>query len=450
MALPEKQGLYDPAYEHDSCGVAFVAKLDGHPSHATVEQGLEALVNLDHRGATGADPAAGDGAGILVQMPDAFFRGAVDFMLPPTGQYAAGMAFLPTDEEEREMAMISIEKIAIEERLKVLGWRTVPVATSTLSPISLGVMPHMAQLFVSARDGSAGIDLDRKVYMVRRRAEHETNTYFASLSARTIVYKGMLTTTQLTEIYPELHDPVFASALALVHSRFSTNTFPSWKLAHPYRMIAHNGEFNTVKGNRNWMRAREALLHCDVIPGDLERAFPICTPGGSDSASFDEVLELLHLAGRSLPHAVMMMIPEAWQHNDAMPPSHRDFYSYHASLMEPWDGPACVAFTDGTLIGATLDRNGLRPARYWITDDRVIFASEAGVLPVEPGDIRQKGRLQPGRMLLIDLAKHQVIDDQQVKDELARQDPTAAGCATGWSASTTCPNAPTSCTPTRR
>ncbi|CEH03213.1 Glutamate synthase large subunit (Ferredoxin) [Propionibacterium freudenreichii] len=423
MALPEKQGLYDPAYEHDSCGVAFVAKLDGHPSHATVEQGLEALVNLDHRGATGADPAAGDGAGILVQMPDAFFRGAVDFMLPPTGQYAAGMAFLPTDEEEREMAMISIEKIAIEERLKVLGWRTVPVATSTLSPISLGVMPHMAQLFVSARDGSAGIDLDRKVYMVRRRAEHETNTYFASLSARTIVYKGMLTTTQLTEIYPELHDPVFASALALVHSRFSTNTFPSWKFAHPYRMIAHNGEFNTVKGNRNWMRAREALLHCDVIPGDLERAFPICTPGGSDSASFDEVLELLHLAGRSLPHAVMMMIPEAWQHNDAMPPSHRDFYSYHASLMEPWDGPACVAFTDGTLIGATLDRNGLRPARYWITDDRVIFASEAGVLPVEPGDIRQKGRLQPGRMLLIDLAKHQVIDDQQVKDELARQEP---------------------------
>lgn len=423
MALPAKQGLYDPAYEHDSCGVAFVAKLDGNPTHAIVEQGLEALQNLDHRGATGADPAAGDGAGILVQMPDAFFRGAVDFMLPAVGQYAAGMAFLPTDEEEREMAMISIEKIAIEERLKVLGWRTVPVHTSTLSPISLGVMPHMAQLFVSARDGSSGIDLDRKVYMVRRRAEHETDTYFASLSSRTIVYKGMLTTTQLTEIYPELHDPVFASALALVHSRFSTNTFPSWKLAHPYRMIAHNGEFNTVKGNRNWMRAREALLACDKIPGDLERAFPICTPGGSDSASFDEVLELLHLAGRSLPHAIMMMIPEAWQHNDAMSATHRDFYSYHASLMEPWDGPACVAFTDGTLIGATLDRNGLRPARYWVTDDRVIFASEAGVLPVEPADVRQKGRLQPGRMLLIDLARHQVIDDQHVKDELAAKEP---------------------------
>lgn len=423
MALPQRQGLYDPAFEHDSCGVAFVTRLDGVADHTTVEQGIEALRNLDHRGATGADPAAGDGAGILVQIPDAFFRSHVDFMLPAKGQYAAGMAFLPQDEEEREMAKISVEKIAIEQRLKVLGWREVPVDASTLSPISVGAMPHMAQLFVSARDGSSGIDLDRKVYLVRRRAEKQVGTYFASLSSQTVVYKGMLTTNQLEEVYPELHDESFASALAVVHSRFSTNTFPSWQLAHPYRLIAHNGEFNTIKGNRNWMRAREALLASDLLSDELEEIFPICTPGGSDSASFDEVLELLYLSGRSLPHAVLMMIPEAWQHNDSMPPSHKDFYSYHASLMEPWDGPACVTFTDGTLVGATLDRNGLRPARYWVTDDRVIFASEAGVLPVDPAEIRQKGRLRPGRMLLVDLAHHRLVDDNQVKDHLATEHP---------------------------
>ncbi|MFT8395784.1 glutamate synthase large subunit [Propionibacterium sp.] len=423
MALPQRQGLYDPAFEHDSCGVAFVTRLDGVADHATVEQGIEALRNLDHRGATGADEAAGDGAGILLQIPDAFFRSQVDFALPPQGHYAAGMAFLPQDEEEREMAKISIEKIAIEERLKVLGWRDVPVNVDTLSPISLGAMPYMSQLFLCAREEASGIELDRLVYLVRRRAEKQTGTYFASLSCRTIVYKGMLTTNQLEEVYPELHDQSMSSALALVHSRFSTNTFPSWQLAHPYRLIAHNGEFNTIKGNRNWMRAREALIKTDLIPGDLDQIFPICTPDGSDSASFDEVLELLYLSGRSLPHAVLMMIPEAWQHNDDMPQSHKDFYSYHASLMEPWDGPACVTFTDGTLIGATLDRNGLRPARYWVTDDRVIFASEAGVLPVDPAEVRSKGRLQPGKMLLVDLARHTVVDDQQVKDYLAAEHP---------------------------
>ncbi len=422
-SAPSRQGLYDPAYEHDACGVAFVAKLDAKPTHELVLDGLTALANLDHRGATGADEAAGDGAGILVQIPDAFLRDEVDFILPPAGEYAVGMAYLPQDEVERDMAMISIEKIALEERLKVHGWREVPVHTETLSPISVGVMPHMMLLFVSDRKHASGIDLDRQVFPLRRRARFEAGVYFSSLSARTLIFKGMLTTSQLSEVYPDLTDERFASAIALVHSRFSTNTFPSWPLAHPYRMIAHNGEINTVKGNRNWMRARESLLSSDVIPGDLSRLFPICEPGDSDSASFDQVLELLHLGGRSLPHAVMMMVPEAWQHNDDLPQAHRDFFDYHACLMEPWDGPACISFTDGTLIGATLDRNGLRPARYWVTDDRVIFASEAGVLDVPPADVREKGRLTPGRMLLVDLAGHRLIDDREIKDQLAAEHP---------------------------
>ena len=423
QTAPARQGLYDPVFEHDACGVAFVARLSGVADHEIVADGLTALANLDHRGATGADAAAGDGAGILVQVPDEFLRAEVDFLLPAPGEYAVGMAFLPTDEAERDLAMISIEKIALEERLKVLGWREVPVRTDTLSPISLDAMPHMAQLFVSDRKHASGIELDRQVYALRRRSRYEAGTYFASLSARTLVYKGMLTTAQLGEVYPDLSDERFASALALVHSRFSTNTFPSWPLAHPYRIIAHNGEINTVKGNRNWMRAREALLESDLIPGDLERLFPICDPADSDSASFDQVLELLHLGGRSLPHAVMMMVPEAWQHNAAMPQAHRDFFDYHACLMEPWDGPACITFTDGSLIGATLDRNGLRPARYWVTDEKVIFASEAGVLAVEPAAVREKGRLQPGRMLLVDLEQHRLIDDREIKDELAAEHP---------------------------
>ncbi len=420
-----KQGLYDPAFEHDACGVAFVAKLNGVPSHDVIEQGLLALKNLDHRGATGADPAAGDGAGMLVQIPDEFFRGVVSGDLPEAGHYAAGMAHMPTDLAKREYARATIARIAIEEGLLVLGWRVVPVRTDTLSPISLGVMPKFEQLFVrAAADDRSGIDLDRLAFVLRRRAQNEAGVYFQSLSSRTIVYKGMLTTDQLEEVFPDLGDPRFQSALSLVHSRFSTNTFPAWELAHPYRMMAHNGEINTVMGNRNWMRAREALLKSDLIPGDLERIFPICTPGGSDSASFDEVLELLHLAGRSLPHAVLMMIPEAWQKNDHMDPARRAFYEFHASIMEAWDGPASITFTDGTVIGGVLDRNGLRPARYWVTSDgRVIFASEAGVLPVAPEDVVQKGRLQPGRMFLVDTARHRIVDDKEIKDELAAEHP---------------------------
>jgi glutamate synthase (NADPH/NADH) large chain len=418
------EGLYSPEFEHDSCGVGFVTRLDGLPSHEIVEQALTVLANLDHRGATGADPNAGDGAGILVQVPDAFLRATAGFALPEPGHYAVGQAFLPAEPRRRDTAKAAIAHLAAQEGLHVIGWRTVPIDPAGLSPISLDVMPQFEQLFVSAYDDCAGVELDRVVYPLRRRAEREADVYFSSFSCRTLVYKGMLTTCQLETFFPDLHDRRFASALGLVHSRFSTNTFPSWALAHPYRMIAHNGEINTVTGNRNWMSAREADLATDLIPGDLNRLFPICTPGGSDSASFDEVLELLALTGRSLPHAIRMMIPEAWQMKESIDPALKAFYEYHAALMEAWDGPAAVAFTDGSLIGATLDRNGLRPARYWITKDGlVVFASEAGVLDIAPERIQSKGRLQPGRMFLVDLESHRLLDDAEVKQKLATAEP---------------------------
>ena len=427
---PHAQGLYDPQFEHDACGVGFVAHVKGKRSHSLVEQGLKILENLSHRGATGYDPLLGDGAGILIQVPDAFLRR--EFAdLPEHGSYAVGMAFLPSNEGDRAVARTTIERIIAEERLVVVGWREVPVETSTLSPISLGAMPFFMQLVVRSIGGLSGDDLERAAFVLRRRVQNESGVYFSSLSTRTMVYKGMLTTEQLEEVFPELHDPDMTSALALVHSRFSTNTFPAWELAHPYRMMAHNGEINTVKGNRNWMRARETQLVSDLIPGDLDRLFPICTPGGSDSTSFDEVLELLHLGGRSLPHAVLMMIPEAWENHTEMDKARRDFYAFHSHLMEPWDGPACVTFTDGTQIGGVLDRNGLRPARYWVTADRVIFASEAGVLPVDPSEVVAKGRLQPGRMFLVDLAQHRVIDDAEVKAELAAAHPYGEWLAAG-------------------
>ncbi len=421
---PGKVGLYDPANEHEACGIAFVARLDGIARHLIVAQGLEALRNLDHRGATGADEAAGDGAGILIQVPDRFLRGVIDVALPESGAYAVGLAFLPADEAERSAVKQQIEAIADEEDVDVLAWRDVAVETATLSEVSIAVMPHLEHMVVAGRHNEAGLALDRLTYGLRRRAQHEAGVHFASLSSRTLVYKGMLTTSQLEEVFPELSDPAMESALALVHSRFSTNTFPSWELAHPYRYIAHNGEINTVRGNRNWMRAREALLMSEDIPGNLDRLFPICNPDGSDSASFDEVLELLHLGGRSLPHAMLMMIPEAWEGNPAMDAERRAFYEYHAAIMEPWDGPACMTFTDGTIIGATLDRNGLRPGRYWETrDGLVVFASESGVLPIPPGDVVAKGRLQPGRMLLVDLEKHRIIGDEEIKRELAAEHP---------------------------
>jgi glutamate synthase (NADPH) large chain len=425
-AFPPRQGLYDPRHEHDACGVAFVATLTGEASHRIVVQALTALRNLDHRGAAGAETNSGDGAGILMQVPDAFLRDvAVEagFELPAPQTYAVGIGFLPGDDEQVAKTRRRIEELAGEEGLAVIGWREVPVDAEPLGATARSVMPSFVQLFV-AGDGQrlAGMALERRAFCLRKRAERETDVYFPSLSSRTLVYKGMLTTDQLDQVFPDLLDERVATALAVVHSRFSTNTFPSWPLAHPFRFIAHNGEINTVMGNRNWMRAREALLASDVITGDLDRLFPICTPGASDSASFDEVLELLHLGGRSLPHSVLMMIPEAWENHTEMDASLRSFYEFHSALMEPWDGPACVVFTDGSQIGAVLDRNGLRPSRYWVTDDGlVVLASEVGVLDLDPATIVRKGRLQPGRMFLVDTDEHRIIEDDEVKAQLAAE-----------------------------
>jgi glutamate synthase (NADPH/NADH) large chain len=423
-AQPDDVGLYRRANEHDACGVAMVATMRGSAGHDIVVHALDALRNLDHRGATGADPLVGDGAGILTQVPDRFFRDVLDVELPPAGAYAAGMAYLPTDAAARADAERRIAEIAEEEGLTVLAWRDVPVVPDLVGEAARATMPCFRQLFVAARDGRTGIELDRVAFALRKRAERAANVYFPSLSARTVVYKGMLTTGQLEPFFPDLSDERFASELALVHSRFSTNTFPSWPLAHPYRLIAHNGEINTVKGNRNWMHARESQLVSDVLPGDLSRLSPVCTPEASDSASFDEVLELIHLGGRSLPHAVLMMIPEAWENHDSMDPARRAFYEFHSTFMEPWDGPAAVCFSDGTLVGAVLDRNGLRPGRYWVTDDGlVVLASEAGVLDLEPENVVRRGRLQPGRMFLVDTAAGRIVSDEEVKSGLAGEHP---------------------------
>jgi len=423
-ALPQAQGLYDPRAEKDACGVAFVATLTGEPSHEIVDQALTALRNLEHRGASGAEPDSGDGAGILVQVPDAFLRTAVDFPLPERGGYAVGLAFIPDTDEDEAAAEASVARIAGEEGLTVLGWREVPITPDLLGASARAAMPRFRQLFVAGDAGQKGIELDRLAFVLRKRVEHETGTYFPSLSGRTIVYKGMLTTGQLEPFFPDLSDPTFTSAIGLVHSRFSTNTFPAWPLAHPYRFIAHNGEINTVQGNKNWMRARESQLVTDVIQGPLERIFPIVDPAGSDSASFDEVLELLHLAGRSLPHAVLMMVPEAWENHTEMDPAKRAFYQYSSCKMEPWDGPASITFTDGTLIGAVLDRNGLRPSRYWVTSDGlVVLASEVGVLDLDQAKVVRKGRLQPGRMFLVDTAQHRIVEDDEIKSQLAAEHP---------------------------
>ena len=424
-AQPSAQGLYDPTFEHDACGVALVATMRGHGGHDIVDAALLALTNLEHRGATGADPLVGDGAGILTQIPDEFLRAVVDFDLPAKGEYAVGIAFLPQDADGQWAVGEKFDAIAEEEGLTVLGWRDVPVDPSVVGESARETMPVFRQVFLAAADGSvSGLELDRRAFCARKRAEHDLDVYFASLSARTVVYKGMLTTAQLEQFYPDLSDERFATALALVHSRFSTNTFPSWPLAHPFRFIAHNGEINTVRGNRNWMSARESQLESDVLPGDISRLLPICTPDASDSATFDETLELLHLSGRSLPHAVLMMIPEAWENHAEMDAARRAFYEYHAAFMEPWDGPACVTFTDGSLIGAVLDRNGLRPGRYSVTKDGlVVLASEAGVLDLPPEDVVERGRLQPGRMFLIDTEAGRIVPDDEIKSQLAAERP---------------------------
>jgi len=421
---PEKQGLYDPGRDRDACGVAFVATLRGTPGRDIVDAALTALANLDHRGAVGAEASSGDGAGILLQVPDAFFREVLQVDLPDPGRYAVGTFFLPADPAAADRAAGRIGAIAAEEGLQVLTWREVPTDAALVGPTARSCMPTFRQVVLTAPDQTlAGIDLDRRCYRVRKRTEHSLGVYAASLSARTLVYKGMLTTGQLEPFFTDLSHPALATQLALVHSRFSTNTFPSWPLAHPFRMVAHNGEINTVRGNRNWMAARQGTLASERL-GDVADLLPVCDETQSDSASFDEVLELLHLGGRSLPHAVLMMIPEAWENHATMDPARKAFYAYNATIMEPWDGPAALCFTDGRCIGAVLDRNGLRPGRYWVTEDGlVVLASESGVLEVDPATVVRKGRLAPGRMFLVDTAEGRIVADEEIKDSLAAAHP---------------------------
>ncbi len=422
-SFPAKQGMYNPAFEKDACGLAMVATLRGEPGHDIIELALTALRNLEHRGAIGSDAGTGDGAGILTQMPDTFLRAVAGFALPRAGEYAVGLLFLPRDDAARAAQKDGIARIAEREGIDVLGWREVPTDDAHLGKLAFAARPVFEQLFVAQRaDGGArlsGIALDRLVYRLRKRAHHELGAYFVSLSSRTLGYKGMVTTLQLEPFYPDLSDPRFVSELAVVHSRYSTNTFPSWPLAQPLRMLAHNGEINTVNGNRNWMRARQSQLESELL-GDIDPLLPICTPGASDSASFDEVLELLTLTGRSLPHAIMMMVPEAYEKQADVDPKLRAFYEFHSMQMEPWDGPAALIFTDGTLVGATLDRNGLRPGRWTeTTDGIVVIGSETGVLDFAPERIKRRGRLRPGRMFLVDTAQRRIIEDEEIKGQLA-------------------------------
>ncbi|HYW42325.1 MAG TPA: glutamate synthase large subunit [Bryobacteraceae bacterium] len=434
--LPEAQGLYDPLNEHDSCGIGFVASVKGHKSHDIIVKGIQVLVNLTHRGACGCDPETGDGAGVLIQIPHKFFAresARLGFTLPAPGEYGIGMTFLPVEPHPRFLCEGIIERIVREEGLNVLGWRDTPIEGSAIGRVARASQPYIEQIFVSRSKGMTEEQLERKLYIVRKRAEAEIAAsdladksffYIPSFSARTIVYKGLLLAPQIAHFYPELSDPDVASALCLVHQRFSTNTFPTWQLAHPFRYVAHNGEINTLRGNVNWMHARQSVLASPLFGDDIKKLFPIIQPGGSDSANFDNALELLMMAGRPIAHAMAMLIPEAWAKNHHMNPQKRAFYEYHASLMEPWDGPAAIAFTDGRSIGATLDRNGLRPARYLVThDDLILMASETGVLPVKPEDVKLKGRLQPGKMLLVDTAEGRLVTDRELKARLYGRNP---------------------------
>jgi glutamate synthase (NADPH/NADH) large chain len=433
---PDSQGLFDARAETDACGVGFVVHMKGRRSHDIVENALNILINLEHRGACGCEANTGDGAGILIQTPDTFFRKVLPFTLPASGRYGAGLVFLPHDARDREAIEALVAGIIGEEGQTLLGWRDVPADNSLLGDSAKATQPVFRQLFIGAAAGLTGLPFERKLYVIRKRIEKAVDGlklinalsrrffYIVSLSANTLIYKGMLTARQLGPMFPDLADPDMESCLALVHQRFSTNTFPSWPLAHPYRFIAHNGEINTLRGNINWMRAREGLLQSDVLGDDLKKVIPVIREGGSDTATFDNVLEMLVMAGRSLPHAILMMIPEPWSNHESMDPDRKAFYEYHSSLMEPWDGPASIAFTDGTVIGAVLDRNGLRPSRYYVTtDDMVIMASEVGVLDVPPEKVLVKGRLQPGRIFLVDTAKGRIVDDEEIKRELAAEHP---------------------------
>lgn len=437
LGIPQKQGLYDPRFEHDACGIGFVVNIKGAASHQIIREGLTILVNLDHRGARGAESNTGDGAGILMQVPHQFLKEEshqVGIELPEPGGYAVGMIFLPQDPSLRAECEKIFAKFVHEEGLTLLGWRTVPTHDATLGQSAKSAKPYIRQVFI-AKNPSINDELafERRLYIIRKQAEKAIRYsemkgcegfYVASLSSRTIVYKGMLTPEQVIEFFPDLSDPRMESALALVHSRFSTNTFPSWERAHPNRFLIHNGEINTLRGNINWMYARESILQSELFGDDITKLLPIINQDGSDSSMFDECFEFLSLAGRSLPHAMMMMIPEPWSKHESMSDAKKAFYQYHSCLMEPWDGPAAMAFSDGTMVGAVLDRNGLRPARYYVTkDDKIIMASEVGVIDVAPENVAYKGRLQPGRMLLIDIEEGRIIEDAELKEKLAAEHP---------------------------
>src|SRR5215470_16535663 len=443
MGLPPKQGLYDPRHEHDSCGVGFVANIKGTKSHGIIGQGLQLLINLDHRGAVGADPLVGDGAGILIQIPDALLREwakATGVKLPAPGQYAVAMCFLPREAKAREIVVKQFEHFIKVEGQKLLGWRDVPTDPAGLGKTVLDGMPLIRQAIIAAGAHTKDQDqFERKLLTIRKQAQNPLaelakkhklpaiqQLYIPSLSTRTVVYKGLLLAHDVGRFYRDLQNPLTVSAVALVHQRFSTNTFPSWKLAHPYRYIAHNGEINTVRGNVNWINARRRSMQSELLGPDLDKMWPLIPHGQSDTACLDNALELLLAGGYPLAHAVMMLIPEAWAGNPLMDPARRAFHEYHAALMEPWDGPAAVAFTDGRQVGATLDRNGLRPARFIITDqDHVIMASEVGVLDVPEERIVRKWRLQPGKMLLIDMEQGRIIEDEEIKASLADAEPYA-------------------------
>ena len=435
-AFPKKQGLYDPAFEKDSCGVGFVMNMRGEKSHEIIFQGLEILKKMEHRGACGADKLSGDGAGILIQLPHAFFQEEcpkIGIDLPEAGRYAVGNVFLPTGDDTKQ-GMEIMERAVLTEGLELLGWRELPVDSSTIGVTARSVEPAIKQIFVGApADVKDQLNFERRLYCVRKRTawgvrraglnENNENFYICSLSSKTLIYKGQLTAPQLETYYLDLKNPKMTSALALAHSRYSTNTFPSWGRAQPFRYIAHNGEINTVRGNKNWMDARESMFESPLFK-DINMILPVIAPGGSDSADFDQALEMLFLTGRSLPHAMMMMIPEPWSGHETMDDDKRGFYEYHASMMEPWDGPASIAFTDGETCGAVLDRNGLRPSRYYVTKDGlVIMASEVGVVPVDEADIAYKGRLQPGKMFLIDIKEGRIISDEEIKTKIATQKP---------------------------
>ena len=435
--LPPKQGLYDPRFEHDACGVGFVVNIKGEKSHEIVEQALTVLQNLDHRGACGCEENTGDGAGILLQVPHTFFQDACEglgFQLPDPGDYGVGMLFLPDHRTQRRQFEKILEEIIASEGQRLLGWRKVPTDNLYLGETAKSYEPFVRQVFVGRGEGiEDDLAFERKLYVIRRRAENAIRYarlpggdffYIPSLSCRTIIYKGMLTPRQVITFYPDLSDPSVESAIAVVHSRFSTNTFPSWGRAHPYRYLIHNGEINTLRGNENWAHARQGMVSSELFGDDLKKVFPIIQEDGSDSAKFDNCLEFLALSGRSLPHAIMMMIPEPWENHESMDEKKRAFYEYHSSLMEPWDGPASIAFTDGTVVGAVLDRNGLRPSRYYVTkDDLVIMASEVGVLDVPAERVLEKRRLQPGRMFLVDTSEGRIISDEEIKQQMAAAKP---------------------------